>query len=172
VLNELKRYEEAQVANNQALALDPNDAVAWYSKGIVYRGLGRMREAKEAERRAKELNPDYAATPKPSPAVTPISSDDSIVSRTRSLLSRRSLLRRGGIATGVFLTALTGITLLAVHIIQVNQSPTSTSPLSATPAVVTLTKAASKGASAYVTVKNNAAGPVALQATAGSPGSA
>jgi hypothetical protein len=40
-------------------------------------------------------------------------------------------------------------------------------PVSATPSVVTLTSAASKSATAKVTVKNNAAGPVAMQAAAG-----
>jgi len=40
-------------------------------------------------------------------------------------------------------------------------------PVSATPSVVTLTSAASKSATAKVTVKSNAAGPVAMQAAAG-----
>jgi DNA-directed RNA polymerase specialized sigma24 family protein len=49
------RSDEALAAYDRALALDPNDAVAWYNKGVALRKMGRAREAEQAARRAKEL---------------------------------------------------------------------------------------------------------------------
>jgi tetratricopeptide (TPR) repeat protein len=54
VLNNLERHEEALVALNRALVLGET-AIRWNNKAVALRGLGRTREAEEAERRAKEL---------------------------------------------------------------------------------------------------------------------
>ena len=43
------------MAYDRALAINPTYALAWSNKATLLRALGRAREAKEAERRAKEL---------------------------------------------------------------------------------------------------------------------
>jgi serine/threonine protein kinase len=54
-LRELKRYEEALSAYEQAIRLDPNDANAYYGKGSALNRLKRYNEAEQASIRAKEL---------------------------------------------------------------------------------------------------------------------
>jgi tetratricopeptide (TPR) repeat protein len=51
----LKRYEDGLAAYKQAIALDPNFALAWKNMSITLQLLGRMKEAEEAEARAKAL---------------------------------------------------------------------------------------------------------------------
>ena len=53
-LFDLKRYEEALVAYDQAIRLDPNLAFA-YNKGDVLDALKRPKEAKHAYEKAREL---------------------------------------------------------------------------------------------------------------------
>jgi serine/threonine protein kinase len=55
----LKRYEEALFAYEQALSLDPNFAVACYNKGNVLYNLKRYEEALEAFKQALRVNPDH-----------------------------------------------------------------------------------------------------------------
>ncbi len=55
-----KRYEEALVAYNQAIRLDPNYDVAYHNKGHVLHALKRDGEALTAYDQAIRLNPDYA----------------------------------------------------------------------------------------------------------------
>jgi Flp pilus assembly protein TadD len=55
VLALLDRLDEALVAYNESLALEPNSSKAWSDKAIVLRALGRPAEAQNAKRRAKEL---------------------------------------------------------------------------------------------------------------------
>ena len=54
-LNELKRYEEAIVAYDQAIRLDPNYARAYINKGLALDQLGRGQEAQQAREKAKQL---------------------------------------------------------------------------------------------------------------------
>jgi len=51
----LKRYQDALIAFDRALALTPTRAMAWRKKAAALRGLGRGRDAKNAEGRAKAL---------------------------------------------------------------------------------------------------------------------
>ncbi len=53
-LDDLKRYEEALAAYEQALRLDPNFAFAYYNKGVTLERLGRKREAQQAYERARQ----------------------------------------------------------------------------------------------------------------------
>lgn len=53
-LNSLQRYTEALQAAEQALTLEPQSAIGWQRKAAL-RGLGRTKEAEEAEARAKAL---------------------------------------------------------------------------------------------------------------------
>lgn len=55
----LKRYEEALAAFEQAIHLDPNLAVAYNRKGAALRGLNRYEEALVACERAIRLDPNY-----------------------------------------------------------------------------------------------------------------
>ncbi|HEY1388797.1 MAG TPA: toll/interleukin-1 receptor domain-containing protein [Ktedonobacterales bacterium] len=55
VLYSLKRYDEEIAAYQQALTIDPNYALAWKNMAITLRLLGRVKEAEEAEARAKAL---------------------------------------------------------------------------------------------------------------------
>jgi tetratricopeptide (TPR) repeat protein len=55
VLLRLKEYQEALAVVDRALAIDPSIVSNWSIKAKALRGLGRMAEADEAERRAKEL---------------------------------------------------------------------------------------------------------------------
>ncbi len=59
-LRELKRYEEALSAYEQALRLDPNFADAYINKGIALRELKRQEEALAAYEQALRLDPNYA----------------------------------------------------------------------------------------------------------------
>jgi tetratricopeptide (TPR) repeat protein len=54
-LYNLKRYEEALAAYEQAIRLDPNDADAYNGKGIALRNLNRHEEAKQALEKAHQL---------------------------------------------------------------------------------------------------------------------
>jgi len=46
---------EMLAAYEQAIRLDPNDAIAYHSKGEVLELLGRSREAKQACKQARRL---------------------------------------------------------------------------------------------------------------------
>jgi len=54
-------FEEALAACEQALALDPEDASAWYNKGEVLDMLERNEEALDALEKAMSLNPENAS---------------------------------------------------------------------------------------------------------------
>jgi serine/threonine protein kinase len=56
----LKRYEEALVAYEQAIRLDPNYASAYHKKGEALYTLKRYEEALVAYEQALRLNPNYA----------------------------------------------------------------------------------------------------------------
>ncbi|HEY6284533.1 MAG TPA: protein kinase [Ktedonobacteraceae bacterium] len=51
----LQKYEEALVAFEQAIRLDPNYANAYHDKGVVLDHLGKRREAKQAYEKASQL---------------------------------------------------------------------------------------------------------------------
>ena len=55
ILRGLKRYEEAIVAYDHAIRLNPNFAVAHYGKGAALRDLGRSKEADSAFEKAYQL---------------------------------------------------------------------------------------------------------------------
>ncbi len=59
-LYNLKRYEEALAAYDQAIRLDPNYAYAYYDKGLSLYNLKRYEEALIAFDRAIRLDPNYA----------------------------------------------------------------------------------------------------------------
>jgi len=48
-----RQYEETLAAYEQATRLDPNDAIAYHSKGEVLELLGRSRKAKQAYKQAR-----------------------------------------------------------------------------------------------------------------------
>lgn len=54
-LGELGRPEEALVAYEQALRLNPNYALAHHNRGIVLRKMGRLKEAEQAFQKAQDL---------------------------------------------------------------------------------------------------------------------
>jgi len=51
---EIKNYDDAVMAYNEILDIDPLDGNTWYNKGIVLKELGRDKEAETAFIRAKE----------------------------------------------------------------------------------------------------------------------
>jgi Flp pilus assembly protein TadD len=55
-LNDLKRYEEAIAAFDQAIRLNPNDATFYYGKGIALNDLNRYEEAKQVFEKAHQLS--------------------------------------------------------------------------------------------------------------------
>jgi len=59
-LSDLKRYEEALAAYEQAIRLDPNYAKAYYNIGVALYDLKRYEEALAAFEQAIRLDPDYA----------------------------------------------------------------------------------------------------------------
>src|SRR5258708_1429310 len=59
-LHNLKQYEEALTAHEQAIRLNPNYALAYAGKGISLNGLKRYEEALTAHEQAIRLNPNYA----------------------------------------------------------------------------------------------------------------
>jgi tetratricopeptide (TPR) repeat protein len=59
-LYNLKRYEEALTAYEQAIRLDPNYALAYYNRGIALNELKRYEEALSAYEQAIRLNPNHA----------------------------------------------------------------------------------------------------------------
>ena len=59
-LRDLKRYEEALIAYEQAIRLDPNYASPYYNKGIALSGLKRYEEALIVYEHAIQLNPKFA----------------------------------------------------------------------------------------------------------------
>jgi tetratricopeptide (TPR) repeat protein len=59
-LYDLKRYDEALVAYEQAIRLDPNFAIAYYGKGVALRNLKRYDEAIAAYEQAIRLDPNFA----------------------------------------------------------------------------------------------------------------
>jgi tetratricopeptide (TPR) repeat protein len=54
-------YNQAMEGFNQAIRLDPNDAKAYYGRGITYRKLGKYKKAKEDYDQAIRLNPKFAS---------------------------------------------------------------------------------------------------------------
>ena len=48
------KYYEAIKAYDEAIQLDPNDAAAWYNKGVALDALGKTTEANAAFTEAKE----------------------------------------------------------------------------------------------------------------------
>jgi tetratricopeptide (TPR) repeat protein len=61
-LYRLKRHDEALAAYEQALRLNPNDALAYNNKGYTLNKLKRYREALEACEQSLRLNPNDANT--------------------------------------------------------------------------------------------------------------
>jgi len=59
-LNNQKRYADALTAYEQAIRLDPNDAITYYNKGIALRNLQRYLEALAASEQALRLDPNVA----------------------------------------------------------------------------------------------------------------
>ena len=59
-LLELKRYEEALTAYEQAIGLDPNNALAYSNKGYALLELKRYEEALAACEQAISLDPNLA----------------------------------------------------------------------------------------------------------------
>src|SRR5260221_210168 len=59
-LKRLKRYEEAITAYDQAIRLDPNNAVTYYHKANCFQSLKRYEEALTAYDQAIRLNPNDA----------------------------------------------------------------------------------------------------------------
>jgi tetratricopeptide (TPR) repeat protein len=57
-LHDLKRYQEAIAAYEQAIRLDPNDAVTYRSKGVALHDLKRYQEALAAYEQAIRLDPN------------------------------------------------------------------------------------------------------------------
>jgi tetratricopeptide (TPR) repeat protein len=55
-LHDLKRYEEALAAYEQAIRLDPNLALAYSNKGFALYGLKRYQEAGQAFEKARQLS--------------------------------------------------------------------------------------------------------------------
>jgi Flp pilus assembly protein TadD len=55
----LGRFEEALRCFNEALVLDPHDAMAWNNKGVCLAGLGRHDEAIACYNKALEIDPLY-----------------------------------------------------------------------------------------------------------------
>lgn len=53
-LKKLGRYEEALVAYDQAIHLDPTYALVYYNKSFALGGLKRPKEAREAFQKAQE----------------------------------------------------------------------------------------------------------------------
>ncbi len=54
-LYNLKRYDEALAAYEQAIRLDPNYAFAYYGKGLALDKLGQSKEARQAYDKARQL---------------------------------------------------------------------------------------------------------------------
>ncbi len=55
-LYDLKRYEEALHAYEQAIPLDPDDAFTYYNMGDTLKQLGRDAEAQQAYEKAQQLS--------------------------------------------------------------------------------------------------------------------
>ena len=58
----LKRYDEAIVSFDKAIRLNPDDADAYYHKGVVLNELRHYEDAIVAYDEAIRLNPNYAST--------------------------------------------------------------------------------------------------------------
>ena len=58
-LEELGRFEEAEVSFRQAIELKPDFIEGYYYLGIVLRGLGRLDESEASYRQALALKPDF-----------------------------------------------------------------------------------------------------------------
>jgi tetratricopeptide (TPR) repeat protein len=59
VLQDLKRFEEALASYDQALAIKPDFALAFYNRGITLQSLQRFDEALTSYGRALAINPSY-----------------------------------------------------------------------------------------------------------------
>ena len=58
ILQGMKRFDDAIVAYERAIACDPNSVETHLNQGLVYSDLGETEEAKESFRRAAELRPE------------------------------------------------------------------------------------------------------------------
>jgi tetratricopeptide (TPR) repeat protein len=56
----LKRYKEALDAFNKAIELDPQNADAWYNKGVVLELMGKTYAAEDSYSKAIKIDPLYA----------------------------------------------------------------------------------------------------------------
>jgi len=54
----LRKYEEALEALNTAISLNPDDALAWDSKGIVLNKLGMPEEVVQRQYGISDVNPE------------------------------------------------------------------------------------------------------------------
>jgi tetratricopeptide (TPR) repeat protein len=64
VLIELKRYDEAGPETETVLKMDPTNAVAWNSLGVILLAKAQKKDAAKAFERALTLRPDYAEAEK------------------------------------------------------------------------------------------------------------
>jgi Flp pilus assembly protein TadD len=108
-LNELQRYDEALQAYDQALALDAAHADAWSGRATSLRGLGRVPEAEQAERHLHGALPLPGHHPASRVAAW-------LRARTPWHIAyaggkRRAVLLWGGIAAGIGLVALVGMSM-------------------------------------------------------------
>ena len=62
VLYNLGKYDEALVALEEAISLDPKDATARNNKGFALKALGRNTEADAAFARANELEGNWTTS--------------------------------------------------------------------------------------------------------------
>jgi tetratricopeptide (TPR) repeat protein len=58
VLYKLRRYEDAIASYDEALELQPNDALTWYNRGVALGKLGRYEDAIDSYNKALELRPN------------------------------------------------------------------------------------------------------------------
>lgn len=57
---DLRKYEKALAAYNEALDRNPENHIVWVNKGVALRQMDRTDEAEECYRKALAIKPDYA----------------------------------------------------------------------------------------------------------------
>jgi tetratricopeptide (TPR) repeat protein len=60
ILDDMKRFDEAEEAYKRAIEIDPDYAQAWYNLGVLLYDMKRFDEALDACKKALEIDPDYA----------------------------------------------------------------------------------------------------------------